>query len=99
MDGLNPEVLNKKGKKEISCKTSNYIRTNSKVTQREVVVTEHVSLSDEGPLSETLVIFAISHGSYQPLNILHYLTLCTWYPIFLSLTGGNKPHLSGFMMY
>ena len=31
---------------------------------------EHVSLSDEGPLLETLEFFEISHGSYEPLNLL-----------------------------
>ena len=33
-------------------------------------VSEHVTLSNEGPLLETLDFFAISHVSYQPLNFL-----------------------------
>ena len=33
---------------------------------------EHVLLSDEGPLLETLEFFTIRCGSYQSLNFLHY---------------------------
>ena len=36
-----------------------------------IPVSEHVSLSDEDPLLETLEFFSISYGSYQPLNFLH----------------------------
>ena len=35
---------------------------------------------------ETFEFFAISHGSYQPLNFLPYLILSTQYPISISLT-------------
>ena len=34
---------------------------------------------------ETLEFFEISHGSYQPLKFLPYLTLSTPYPMFISL--------------
>ena len=47
-------------------------------------ISEHVSFSDEGPLLETLEFFEISHGSYQPLNFLPYLTLSTQYSIFIT---------------
>ena len=36
---------------------------------------EHVSLSDEGPLLERLEFFAVNHGSYQPLKFSCYLTV------------------------
>ena len=46
---------------------------------------EHVSLSDEGPLLETSEFFEISHSSYQPLNFLPCLSLSTQYCILISL--------------
>ena len=34
------------------------------------LVSEHISLFEEGPLLEMLEFLAISHDSYQPLNFL-----------------------------
>ena len=50
-------------------------------------ISEDVSFSDEGSLLETLIFFAISHDSYQPLNFLSYISLSTQYSIFISLIG------------
>ena len=33
-----------------------------------ISVSEHVTLVDQEPLLETLEFFAVSHGSYRPLN-------------------------------
>ena len=38
-------------------------------------ISENVSFSDEGPLLETFEFVEISHGSYQPLNILPYISM------------------------
>ena len=53
--------------------------------QRPFVIERNVSFSDEGPLLETLEFFVIGHSSYQPLNLLPYLTLSTQYPIFIPI--------------
>ena len=37
-----------------------------------IPVSEHISLSDECPLLETLEFLLIGHGSFQQLNFLHY---------------------------
>lgn len=34
-------------------------------------ISENVSLSDKGPSLEPLEFFETSHGSYEPLNLLH----------------------------
>ena len=38
--------------------------------ERNVPVSQHILLSDKGPLLETLEFFAISHAINQPLNFL-----------------------------
>ena len=45
-------------------------------------VSEHVSLSDEVLLLETLEFLSTSHDSNQLLNSLRYLSLSMQYPIF-----------------
>ena len=49
-----------------------------------ISVSEQVSHYEGGPFLETSESFAISHGCYQPLNFLRYLTLSTQYPIYIS---------------
>ena len=53
-------------------------------TVKCVPVSEYVSLSDEGPLLETLELFTISNGGYQLLNYLPNLALSMQYRIFFS---------------
>ena len=44
---------------------------------------EHVSFSDEEPFLEKVEFFEISQGSYQPLNIVPYLSLYVRSTLFL----------------
>ena len=46
------------------------------------IISEHISFFAEGPLLETWEFFEISHGGFQLMDFLPYLTLSTQDLIF-----------------